>query len=734
MSGFDTFVMVDWSARATPSPARPSADALWLAVARQGGAEAPRYFRTRAEIAAALHEIFAAEIAAGRRVLAGFDFPLGYPAGFAAALTGAPRALAVWEWLAREIADAPDNANNRFEVADRINAALPGIGPFWGRPANRPLPHLPERGSLRQGHGFADRLTDAAVPGAQPVWKLYTTGSVGGQALVGLPALHRLRQSFGRDLAVWPFETGAGPGGTPIVLAEVYFSLLGPELRVAMEGQTGAIRDAEEVRLMADALARLQAQGGLGALLALPDGLTAAERQRVLAEEGWTLGAGQAAALRAAAAEVAAEIAGRHAAPPLAPPRLKDDCFALPPGVDWTPVEVALDRLRAALAPVTGTEEVALDEADGRILAGPATAARANPPAPNSAVDGYGFAHAATGAGPQEMPLAAGRAAAGLPFAGRVPQGQALRILTGAILPEGVDTVVLEEDVAADARRIAFHGPVRRGANTRAAGEDVAAGATLLPAGHRLGPADLALLAATGTARLAVRTRLRVGVLSTGDEIRPAGTAAGPGQIWDANRPMLLAIARRWGHAAVDLGHVGDDRAALARRLDRAAAEADVILTSGGASAGDEDHVSALLREAGALQTWRIAVKPGRPLALGLWRGVPVFGLPGNPVAAFVCALIFARPALGLLAGGAWEVPQGFAVAAGFAKRKKAGRREYLRARIGADGRVEVFASEGSGRISGLSWAGGLVELPDAAGEVRPGDPVRFLPYGSFGL
>ena len=194
---------------------------------------------------------------------------------------------------------------------------------------------------------------------------------------------------------------------------------------------------------------------------------------------------------------------------------------------------------------------------------------------------------------------------------------------------------------------------------------------------------------------------------------------------------MLIALLRRWDHEAVDLGHVPDDRAALRERLD--GAQCHAVLTSGGASAGEEDHVSAILAAEGRMTTWRVAMKPGRPLAMGLWRGVPVLGLPGNPVAAFVCALVFARPALSLLAGSGWVEPQGFELPAAFSKRKRAGRRELLRARI-RDGRVEAFASEGSGRVSGLSWAEGLVELGEEAREVRPGDPVRYLPYGSFGL
>jgi len=227
-----------------------------------------------------------------------------------------------------------------------------------------------------------------------------------------------------------------------------------------------------------------------------------------------------------------------------------------------------------------------------------------------------------------------------------------------------------------------------------------------------------------------------MGVLSTGEEIAadPGDGLLDVGRIYDANRPMLLAMAERWGYLPVDLGHVEDDRAALAERLDRGADVADVIFTSGGASAGDEDHVSAVLRAAGAMVSWRIAVKPGRPLALGLWKGVPVFGLPGNPVAAFVCTVIFGRPALSVLAGGTWETPAGYTVPAAFEKNKRAGRREYLRARLTEDGRAEVFPSEGSGRISGLAWATGLVELEDGARRIGPGDPVRFLPYGSFGL
>lgn len=417
---------------------------------------------------------------------------------------------------------------------------------------------------------------------------------------------------------------------------------------------------------------------------------------------------------------------------PLTPPRLRNDCFAMPQGVTWVPVDDALARLRDALVPLTDTTILHPADALGAVLADDAVAKRSNPPRANSAVDGYGFAHSATGVGVQTLPMVDGVAAAGQPFAGAVPAGSAIRILTGAILPSGVDTVVLEEDCAINTTHVAFDGPAKFASNARAAGEDMKEGDIALPSGHRLRAPDLALLSALNIAKLKVFRPLRVGVLSTGDEIiAAAGQSAEPHQIFDANRPMLLSLVQGWGYAPVDLGHVRDDADEIAARLD--AAQVDVILTSGGASAGDEDHVSRLLRTRGSLSSWRIALKPGRPLALALWDGVPVIGLPGNPVAALVCAAIFARPSLSLMAGAGWCEPLVMTVPAAFTKNKKPGRREYLRARL-VDGKAEVFASEGSGRISGLAWADGLVELPDEACDVSHGTPVRFLPYAGLGI
>jgi molybdopterin molybdotransferase len=416
------------------------------------------------------------------------------------------------------------------------------------------------------------------------------------------------------------------------------------------------------------------------------------------------------------------------------PPRLNDDCFALPPGVNWTPVDTALDLLCNRLTSVVATEVLPLAQLSGRVLARSVVAARDNPPTANSAVDGFGFAHASLGTGVQVLPLVDGRSAAGAPFSGVVPKGQAIRILTGAQLPGGVDSVIMQEDVTEQNGQIAFRAGLKHGANARKAGEDVTATSVIFSPGHILQPQDIALMAAVGLAEAEVFNRLRVGVLSTGDELLSAGVPARPDQIFDANRPMLLAILRRWGMQAVDLGHALDDRDHLRDSLNRAAQKVDAIVTSGGASAGQEDHLSAILQAEGEVHSWRIALKPGRPLALGLWRGVPIFGLPGNPVAAFVCTLIFARPALSVMAGGLWAAPQSFQVPAAFIKSKKAGRREYLRARLDADGRAQVYHSEGSGRISGLSWADGLVELGDDARDIGLDDPVKYYPYGSFGL
>ena len=704
MTGFDTIAIVDWSA-GKRAPARPTKDAIWIGVTRNGEDLEPVYCRSRIEAEVWLNGFIEAEAEAGLRVLIGFDFPFGYPRGFVRHVTGSDDPLAFWDWLEARITDSEAGENNRFDVASEINCLFDGPGPFWGKPSETGWPDVPYRKAGISYDICAERRAcDLAAKASSSCFQLFFNPTVGSQALMGLPMLARLRRRA--DVAVWPFQDWSD---AQTVLVEIWPGLIEQAVK---EVQGNEIRDAAQVRLLARALTRLSPD----ALQMMLEDIGPEAR-----DEAWILGAGHTDELIAAARGPVA----------LEPPPLRNDCFALPAGVDWTPVDDALALLRARMTPVVDVESVPLMQGAGRVLAVDIVATRSNPPHPNTAVDGYGFAGSAIGEGPQVLPLVDGRAAAGAPFAGSVPEGHAIRVLTGADLPNGVDTVVLDEDVRVGDGQVAFHGPLKRGANTRKAGEDVTVGDVAIGAGRVLTAADLALAAAVGHGTLEVRKRLRVAVLSTGDEIVEPGSDAAEGQIYDANRPMLLSLCAGFGFEIVDMGRARDDRNAVRGALDDAAARADVILTSGGASAGDEDHISALLRETGAMQEWRIALKPGRPLALALWQGVPVFGLPGNPVAALVCTLIFARPAMGALSGAGWFEPQGFTLPAAFEKRKKPGRREYLRARI-RNGQAEVFKSEGSGRISGLSWAEGLVELPDGAAHVQPGDPVRYIPFSSF--
>jgi molybdopterin molybdotransferase len=569
--------------------------------------------------------------------------------------------------------------------------------------------------SIRSGAEDANNFGSLGAACAFIGSEIGKTNTDGGRVLLGLSnsvwAVLNDRLIAGRLLGVdvetvsfWPDDDAKGP----IVIAPISTEVLSSEINANLSAHTQSSASEIASRLIARALFVLSETQGLAPLFDAG---------------GQFLGEGHEIALRSALPSA------------VQPPRLRNDCFAMPQGVDWIPLDDALDQLRRALAPVVPKQSCRTHDALGRILAEDCTANRSNPPRANSAVDGYGFAHKATGTGVQRLPLVDGRAAAGQPFDGNVPEGAAVRILTGAILPEGVDTVVLEEDVAFDNAAIVFDGPIKPNANTRKEGEDVVKGTAALLAGHQLRAPDLALLSALNIAEVSVFKPLRVGVLSTGDEIISApGQDVLPHQIFDANRPMLLSLARSWGFEPVDLGHVKDDPELIKSALNEGGKQSDVIFTSGGASAGDEDHVSRLLKDSGTLYSWRIAIKPGRPLAMAMWQGTPILGLPGNPVAALVCALIAGRPALSALAGAGWREPEAYVVPAAFSKRKKAGRREFLRARLLDDGTVDVFRSEGSGLISGLSWATGLVELPDEAIEVTPGTPVRYLPYSGYGL
>lgn len=413
--------------------------------------------------------------------------------------------------------------------------------------------------------------------------------------------------------------------------------------------------------------------------------------------------------------------------------QLSDDRAAF--GGRLLPLDDALAEIGRRTGCVAAPREIGIREALGAVLAEDVESAHDVPPHPNSAVDGYAFRFAdLAGAGPHLLALA-GRADAGHPMRTSLRTGAAARVLTGAPLPRGADTVLMDEDAELRDGSVLVPDGLRRGANARPAGEDVAHGTTAVAAGRRLGAADLGLLAALGRTRVRVRAPLRVGVLSSGDELVDPGTALGPGQVHDSNRAMLLGLAAAAGARAEDLGILPDDAAKVRARIPEAAAGRDLLLASGGMSASEEDHLRRALGELGTLHFWRLAVKPGRPVGFGEVGGTPVVGLPGNPVAAFVTFALLARPLIAALRGESWRPPAALAATSGFAYRKKAGRREFVRVRLGPgpNGPVaERFPRDGAGILSSVSWADGLAVLGEEATEVRPGDRVGYLPFAGL--
>jgi molybdopterin molybdotransferase len=399
-----------------------------------------------------------------------------------------------------------------------------------------------------------------------------------------------------------------------------------------------------------------------------------------------------------------------------------------PNGVSWTPVDEALEHLRLSLKPILDFELINVSDSLDYILYEDILANRSNPPVGNTAVDGFGFAHQSIKNQNRKLNLCVDRIAAGDSYQGIVPQGSAIKILTGAELPRGVDTVVLQEEVTIENDNIILNTDLKRGENTRKVGEDIEKGKCVLTKGSRIRAQDIALLIATGINQIKVYLLLKIGILSTGNELIHKVSNKDSNKTLDANRPMLMNIVKKWGYQSIDLGNVNDNKTEIKTKLNIASEICDIIFTSGGASTGDEDYVGRLLKSDGNLYNWRIAMKPGRPLALAKWNETPVIGLPGNPVAAFVCTIVFGRPICGLLSGEGWLKPNSFQVPAAFSKNKKIGRREYLRARV-KNGKVEIFHSEGSGRISGLSWADGLVELREETSKVNLGDLVKYIPF-----
>ncbi len=401
-------------------------------------------------------------------------------------------------------------------------------------------------------------------------------------------------------------------------------------------------------------------------------------------------------------------------------------------------VREALGRLRAAAESVVGSEIVPLDAAAGRVLAEPLIAPRDVPAFDNVAVDGYAFAAASLDASREtRLPLVQGRAAAGHPFAGEVAAGRAVRVLTGAMLPAGTDTVAMEEEVRLEAGHVVVPAGYRAGANARRRGEDIAAGQTLFEAGSRLLPQHIGVAASLGRAELPVFARLRVAVFSSGDELREPGESFAEGAVYDANRHILKALLAPLPVTVTDLGILADREEVVREALDRAGREFDLVITSGGASRGDEDYMVRTVEALGSLHFWRVRMKPGRPIALGRVGRASFVGLPGNPVAAMVCFLLFARPLLLRLAGAQWREPRSYPLPAAFAMRKKTGRTEFLRARLlrreDGSSAVQRIGRQGSGILTGMTEADGIVTLGEEVGEVREGDPVPFTSFAEFG-
>ncbi len=416
--------------------------------------------------------------------------------------------------------------------------------------------------------------------------------------------------------------------------------------------------------------------------------------------------------------------------------QLSQDCVAS--GAQIPSAEDAVAAIVAQFAAVEGDETVALGEADGRVSVEDVVASQQLPPFTNSAVDGYAVRGDDIPPG-ETRPfrvtsrLQAGDAPAGAPL----ERGEAVRIFTGAPMPAGADTVFMQEDVHVDgAGQVLLPAGLKRGANVRPAGEDVALGRVIVPAKRWLRPQDVAVVAAMGLTTLRVRRRVNVAVLSTGDEVVEPGQARGATQLFDSNRIMLLAMLRRLGCRVTDLGIRRDDRAAIAEALSAAARSHDLILSSGGVSTGEGDFVKAAIESVGTLVFWRIAMKPGRPVAMGVIDGTPFIGLPGNPVASFVTFAKVARPAILALAGAEWQSPPPVPVRAQFHHRKKPARREYVRVHLrkGADGTLEAgkFSREGAGLLSSLTDTDGVVELEESVTRVEPGQMVNCLTYASL--
>ena len=416
-----------------------------------------------------------------------------------------------------------------------------------------------------------------------------------------------------------------------------------------------------------------------------------------------------------------------------------NDCFLH--DKDRLKHDEALEILKAQIEALGQTEAIALKEATGRIIAEEITAPRNVPLSDNAAVDGYAFSHQSYEANGGTFPVVS-RVAAGDLSPNAVPDDGAARIFTGASMPEGTDSVAMQEDCETNEQDgvpfVAIPAGLKQGANCRRAGEDVREGTVLFSSGKRLNPADIASLASLGRDEISVFQNVRVAIISTGDELVPAGNAIKAGQVYNSNGPLLESLLESLPVTVTNAGILPDDLDTISNTLQELSTSHDVILTTGGASRGEEDHVLTALDAIGRRHMWQLAIKPGRPMTFGHIGNAAFIGLPGNPVAAFVCFLLYARQIILALGGATWQTPHRFPLPAAFSiAKKKTDRREFQRGILReVDGHlmVDKFKRDGSGLISGLREADGLIEIAENINSLNEGDSVSFIPFHSFGL
>ncbi len=389
----------------------------------------------------------------------------------------------------------------------------------------------------------------------------------------------------------------------------------------------------------------------------------------------------------------------------------------------------ARDRMVAEVMPISGREFLPVRSALGRILAADIIAPHDVPAHDNSAMDGYAVRFDSLATAGETKLTVVGTAFAGGAFSGLVGKGQAVRIMTGAVLPAGADTVVVQEVTRVETDAVFVPAGQRQGQNTRRAGEDLAHGAVALPAGKRIGPAELGLIASLGVAEVEVKRRLRVAFFSTGDELASIGKPLAPGEVYDSNRYTLHGLLTKLGADIIDMGVVPDQPEVLEATLAEAAQVADAIITTGGVSVGEADFVREILEKLGEVRFWKLNIKPGRPMAFGKVGNAWLFGLPGNPVAVMVSYTQFALDALLRLSGlDPLPVRPLLTVAAENAIRKQPGRREYLRGQIVAvDGQwqVKTIGNQGSGVLRSMSEANCFVVLAEDCAGVQAGESVQ---------